>query len=80
MKYALISPNEPREAGYRVADVHPDGFDVAEPLFWSECADEVVADKFWYDPSDGQLKEVPEPVIEEPQLDLQPTVSGAETL
>ena len=57
-KKALISPNEPRESGYRVAQVEPDGqtFEVGAPLFWTPCADDVVSDQFWYNP-DNQLIE-----------------------
>jgi hypothetical protein len=60
-KQALISPNEPRETGYRVAQVEPDGqtFEVSQPLFWTSCADNVVADQFWYDPSDNTIKPFP---------------------
>lgn len=62
-KQALISPNEPRETGYRVAQVEPDGqtFEVGG-LFWTPCADDVVADQFWYDPSDNTIKPIPQPV------------------
>jgi len=49
MKNALISPNEPVLAGYRVAEVSDTTFEVAPPLFWVECADDVVADQFYYD-------------------------------
>ena len=51
-KQALISPNEPRESGYRVAQVEPDDqtFKVGAPLFWTPCADDVIADQFWYNP------------------------------
>ena len=51
-KKALISTVEPRESGYRVAQVEPDGqtFEVGAPLFWTPCADDVVADQFWYNP------------------------------
>ena len=60
-KQALISPNEPRETGYRVAQVEPDGqtFEVGAPLFWTPCADDVVADQFWYDPTDKLIKANP---------------------
>ena len=58
---ALISPNEPRETGYRVAEVSANQFDVADPLFWVDCADDVLADQFWYDPADQTIKAVPEP-------------------
>ena len=58
---ALISPNEPRETGYRVAQVEDDNlqFDVADPLFWVSCNDEVMADQFWYDPTDETIKPFP---------------------
>ena len=51
-KQALISPNEVRESGYRVAEVVNDGhtFPVGTPMFWTPCPDNVLADQFWYDP------------------------------
>lgn len=58
---ALISPNEPRETGYRIAEVEPQQFEVAAPLFWVDCADDVVADQFWYDPQDQSIKPMPQP-------------------
>jgi hypothetical protein len=58
-KQALISPNEPRESGYRVAQVELETFEIGAPLFWTPCADDVVADKFWYDPQDKLIKGVP---------------------
>lgn len=64
MKQALISPGEPRETGYRVAQVEQQSFDVALPLFWVKCTDVVTADKFWYDPSDETIKPIPEPTPE----------------
>lgn len=60
MKKALISPNEPRETGYRVAEVLLNSFDVAEPLFWVDCEDEIQADVYWFDPSDNEIKPFPE--------------------
>jgi len=55
---ALISPIEPKETGYRVAQVVSDiaEFGVAEPLFWVSCSNEIVADQFWYDPADQTIK------------------------
>ena len=68
MKKALIAPNEPVQlpggkTGWRVAQVEPveNIFPVADPLFWADCADDVVADLFWLDPSDNTIKEVPKP-------------------
>jgi hypothetical protein len=68
MKKALVCPNEPvsyfdGSTGYRVAQVElaQNIFPVANPLFWTDCADDVVADQFWYDPSDQQIKPIPVP-------------------
>jgi hypothetical protein len=58
---ALISPNEPRQTGYRVAQVEQQEFEVASPLFWVSCATDVVADQFWYDPTDQTIKPFPAP-------------------
>lgn len=58
-KKALISTTELRYTGYRVAQVvdsQADTFPVADTLFWADCADNVVADQFWYNP-DNQLIE-----------------------
>tara|TARA_R110000868_G_scaffold266549_2_gene525739 strand:- start:1337 stop:1546 length:210 start_codon:yes stop_codon:yes gene_type:complete len=47
MKFALICPNEPVLDGYRVAQVETVTFPVGDPTYWMECADDVVAD-VWY--------------------------------
>lgn len=77
---ALISTIEPRETGYRVAQVEQDGniFPLAEGMFWADCDESIIADQFWYDPSDRLFKPVPSPqtVVGENQ----PAVNGAETL
>lgn len=57
MKFALISPNETvfkydgTELGARVAQVElsENMFAVADPLFWIECDDAVVADQWYWD-------------------------------
>lgn len=61
MKEALISPIEPRETGYRVAQVvdQYQTFEVGQPLFWVECADNVVADQFWYNPQTQTIEPNP---------------------
>lgn len=73
---ALISSIEPRETGYRVAQVEPDEniFGVADVLFWVDCAEDVVADQFWFDPSDQTIKPVPTSDTN------QPISQGAQTL
>lgn len=74
---ALISPNEQREAGYRIAEVSVNAFEVALPLFWVDCADDVVADAYWYDPITQSCQLIPVP---EPEPVEQPTSQGAQTL
>jgi len=71
MKEALISPNEPVETGYRVAQVVDKGqtFEVGSPLFWTLCEDYVVADQFWYDPSDELIKPFPI-VVEDAPIEI----------
>ncbi len=67
-KKALISTVEPRESGYRVAQVEDaaNTFEVGASLFWVDCADNVVADQFWYDPTDQLIKANPVVVVEAP--------------
>jgi hypothetical protein len=74
MKKALVCPNEPVQNGYRVAQVEPaeNIFGVAEPLYWLDCNDDVVADQWYYDTTDKTIKEVPKPVV-------QPTTTGSQT-
>jgi hypothetical protein len=65
--FALISPNEfaytdgPNliPIGQRVAEVSAAEFPVAPPLFWMPCANNVVADQYYYDPNDQQIKPKP---------------------
>ena len=45
----------------RVAEVEDQTFEVALPLFWTPCADDVVADQFYYNTVDEQIYPVPEP-------------------
>lgn len=53
---ALISPNEPFATGCRVAEVAGQAFDVAPPLFWVDCSDDVAASEVFYDPQDQSIK------------------------
>ena len=63
---ALISPNEPRESGFRVADVSAHGFTVADPMFWVDCPDDIVADKYWF--KDGVFTIFARYVPEDPEV------------
>ena len=50
---ALISIDELRAYGYRVAQVVRDNenaFPVSDRMFWFPCEEDVVADKYYYDP------------------------------
>lgn len=65
MKEALISPTEKvykydgTLLGDRVAEVANQSFEIAPPLFWVACADDVVADQFYYDPNTQQIAVIP---------------------
>lgn len=68
---------------WRVAQVQEDSFEVAQPLFWVDCADDVVADEWYYQSSTGVILTIPAPApIPEtvPAAPEQPVVSGAQTL
>ena len=60
----------------RVAEVTDTEFPVAEPLFWIDCADDVVADQWYYDMVAQVCLVVPAP----PAPTDQPVVEGAQTL
>lgn len=52
-------------------------FPVGEPLFWTDCADDVEADLFYYDTADKSIYpivNVPQPIPEN-----QPTTTGTQT-
>jgi hypothetical protein len=60
---ALISTIELRQSGYRVAQVEPDDkiFPLTPPLFWADCPDDMVADRFWYNPATQGYEVTPAP-------------------
>lgn len=65
---ALIATNEPRETGYRVAQVESqETFHADMPLFWVDCSDEIVADRYWFNPENNQFVKFPEPETQQPQ-------------
>ena len=95
MKNALISPNEQISyisawdeqapiytvLGQRVAEVTDAEFEVALPLFWLLCVDDVTAMGFYYNPISKTIVQIPE---SPPQPTLvatdQPTTTGSQTL
>jgi hypothetical protein len=69
---ALISTIEPRQTGYRVAEVVADGatFPVAETMFWTNFPSEydsslVPMDQYWYDPATQAINMLPQIVEQE---------------
>jgi len=95
MKNALISPNEQVSyisawdgqtpvftvIGQRVAQVENNQFEVAPPLFWLECADDVTAIGFYYSQISLAIVQIPE---SPPQPTIaasdQPVTTGSQTL
>ena len=68
---------------WRVAQVQETSFEVAQPLFWTDCANDVVADEWYYQTSTGVILPIPAPPpIPEnaPAAPDQPVVIGAQTL
>jgi hypothetical protein len=68
---ALVSPQEKRtdyqgNVGERIAQVEPNDktFGVAQPLFWTDCPDDCVADIWWY--YNGVCEVMPTPPEPEP--------------
>lgn len=61
---ALISPNEVRDNGVRIAQIEASAFEVASPLFWVDCPDGVTTEWVY---NNGEFIEPvqPEPVQEE---------------
>lgn len=95
MKNALVSPNEQVSyisawdgqtpvytvLGQRVAEVANAQFEVAPPLFWLECADDVTAMYFYYNATSQAVEQIPEsppqPTLVVPE---QPVTTGSQTL
>jgi hypothetical protein len=60
---ALISTIEPRQTGYRVAQVvvNEATFPIADTMFWTDFPSDldallVPSDQYWYDPSNQTIK------------------------
>lgn len=72
----------PIENSARVAEVVDLGseFPVAPPLFWAQCADNVVADQWYYNTATQQFIVVPEPAPYPTVAEDQPAATGAQTL
>lgn len=62
---ALIDPQASPVTKYlpnsqRVCQIEPDAniFPLAEPLFWTSCPDNAVADEWYYDTTDNTVKPI----------------------
>lgn len=79
---ALISPNELLYQGWRVAQVEPDGqtFPVGEPLFWTTCTDDIIADKYWYDPISKSFQVITKYTSNLTPGENQPSTTGSQNL
>ena len=76
MKYTLVCTNEPREQGYRCADVVDTiPFEPAPDHMWVECPDDFVADSKWFDPDDNTFKDFPAAPAED-----QPETTGTQVI
>ena len=49
----------PIENSCRVAQVSDQTFEIALPLFWTECADDVKADQWYYNLNDKEIYPIP---------------------
>ena len=67
-----VIPNSARVAQVEDTELFP----VAEPLFWTDCGDNVVADRWYYDTVLLDFFVIPSPA---PRSD-QPSSSGTQTL
>lgn len=59
--YALISPLEDRASGFRLAQIEPEPFVIAEPFFWVECDESVTVETHFYDPAAKAVLAIPVP-------------------
>ena len=60
--------------GQRIAQVEQTTFPVAPPLFWIPCADNIIAQDYYYDPSTQTIIIIP-PDVPQPQ----PITTGTQT-
>lgn len=62
----------------RVAEICDTEFEIAPPLFWVACADDVVADQFYFDTVTEEILPIvnaPQPII---SVENQPVTSGTQ--
>ena len=62
-----VSRTQPVNSYYpnscRIAEVADSEFEIAPPLFWVNCADDVTAENYWFDTSNDIIN----PIVNAPQ-------------
>ena len=85
MKQALVSPNEKvynysgALLGDRVAQTTTTPNEVAPPLFWIACDDDVEADQWYYDQATSQIIKIPLPPVIIASFSPNPTLINLQT-
>lgn len=73
------APYQPIYSNYlnscRVAEICDTEFEIAPPLFWVDCADNVIADQFYFDTVTSEIL----PIVNEPQPVLSQPATGLQT-
>jgi len=64
--------------GYRIAEVNDAQFEVASPLFWVECSDDIISHEFYYDSVTKKFIKIPD-TPPYPEL-TQPNTTGSQNL
>ena len=78
---ALISPDQVIAYGCRVAQLAEVPFEVAPPLYWVDCPDDIHESEYFYSPGTDSFVLIPPPPIEERvATEPQPVVKGAQDL
>lgn len=57
----------------RIAEVSNQTFEVAPPLFWTECEDDISADEWYYNIQTNKILKTPKEVVASPDLILNVT-------
>ena len=63
---------------YRIAEINDATFEVAIPLFWVECSDNIISHEFYYDSVMKTIIEIPD-TPPYPEL-TQPNTTGSQNL
>lgn len=80
-RYKYLPVYTPIANSARVAETAASEFPVAEPLFWVQCADDVVADQWYYDMVNQVCIVAPAPApYPDASVVSQAPVEGAQTL